>query len=132
MVNDLNMIGEWDSEGKVKQLIIAQNGSIQSLKNIPTIFKKLYKTVWETKQIWVLRAAEARGPYIDQTQSMNIFMPQPNISKLYSCHMKSWEMGLKTGIYYLRTKPSYDAIKFTVSPDLIKDTEEEECLNCGS
>lgn len=132
LVNDLIMIGEWDFEGKVKQLIIANNGSVQKLKNVPTIFKKLYKTVWETKQIWVLKAAAARGPYIDQTQSMNIFMSKPNLSNLYSCHMKSWELGLKTGIYYLRTKPSYDAIKFTVSPELINDNEEEECLNCGS
>ena len=69
---------------------------VYKTKNIPTIFKKLYKTVWETKQIWVLKAAAARGPYIDQTQSMNIFMSQPNLSNLYSCHMKSWELGLKT------------------------------------
>ena len=79
--------------------------------------------MWEIKQSWVLKNALARGPYVDQTQSMNIFMPVPDYQKLYSSHMWSWKNGLKTGIYYLRSKPSQDATKFTVDPNIQKNNK---------
>jgi len=128
MVNDLISIGEWNTD--VKDLIIANNGSIQSLKNIPTVFKRLYQTQWELKQIWVLKAAKARGPFVDQTQSMNIFMESPNDQKLNSCLFWSWKNGLKSGMYYLRTKPASNAIKFTIDQSLINKAKESEDCDC--
>ena len=131
MVNDLISIGEWNTE--VKDLIIANNGSIQYLENVPQVFKRLYQTQWELKQIWVLKAAKARGPFVDQTQSMNIFMEAPNDQKLNSCLFWGWKNGLKSGMYYLRTKPASHAIKFTVDQSLInKVKESEECEMCSA
>ncbi len=131
MVNDLLSIQEWNIS--VKDLIIAGNGSIQHLTNIPNIFKRLYQTQWELKQIWVLKASKARGPFVDQTQSMNVFMEEPNDQKLNSCLFWGWENGLKSGLYYLRTKPSSNAIKFTIDPTLEKKVaNEDECEMCSA
>jgi ribonucleoside-diphosphate reductase alpha chain len=135
LVNDLIKIGVWDEE--MKQLILANNGSIANFNNIPEEMRRLYQTIWEIKQIWVLKAALARSPYICQTQSLNIFMAVPDYNKLYSSHMWSWQNGLKTGIYYLRSKPSSEATKITVDPSiqnrLTAITQEEEgCLNCSA
>ena len=132
MVNDLLSIGEWNNE--IKDLIIAGNGSIQHLINIPNTFKRLYQTQWELKQIWVLKAAKARGPFVDQTQSMNVFMEEPNDQKLNSCLFWGWENGLKSGMYYLRTKPSSNAIKVTIDPNILKSikNEEEGCELCSA
>ena len=129
LVDDLLSIGEWD--GNVKQNIIANDGSVSMLTNIPKIYKNLYKTIWEIKQIWVLKHAKARAPFVDQTQSMNIFMAVPDYKKLNSCHMWSWKNGLKTGMYYLRTKAAKGAIKFTVDPSL-QNTNEEPCESCSA
>ncbi len=118
LVNDLINVGLWSKD--LKDKIIASNGSIQSFDNLPPEFRSIYKTMWELKQIWVLKGAEARGPYTDQTQSMNIFMAEPDYQRLGSSHFWGWKHGLKTGMYYLRTKPSADAIKFTIDPKLIK------------
>jgi len=118
LVNDLIALGLWKPE--MKDLILSYNGSIAEINIIPDQIKKLYPTVWEIKQSWVLKHAVARGPYVDQTQSMNIFMPVPDYQKLYSSHMWAWKNGLKTGIYYLRSKPSQDATKFTVDPNIQK------------
>lgn len=117
MINDLTAIGEWSYD--CKQHILACDGSVKEL-NIPNLFKHLYKTIWEIKQVWSLKNALARAPYVDQTQSMNIFMGVPNSQKLYSAHMWGWKHGLKTGMYYLRTKPATTATKFTVDPNLVK------------
>ena len=132
MVDDLLSIGEWNSD--IKDFIIAGNGSIQHLNNIPNVFKRLYQTQWELKQIWVLKAAKARGPFVDQTQSMNVFMEEPNDQKLNSCLFWGWENGLKSGIYYLRSKPSSNAIKFTIDPNLVKKVNQstEECESCSA
>lgn len=132
MVNDLISIGLWSNEMKDK--IIANDGSIQTLDNIPSEIKKLYKTMWEIKQLWVLKAAEARSPFVDQTQSMNIFMAEPDYQKLSSCHFNSWKRGLKTGMYYLRTKPSTGAIKFTIDPNLEKNLKNNDnnCESCSA
>ena len=131
MVDDLLSISEWNSD--VKDLIIAGNGSIQHLQNIPNIFKRLYQTQWELKQIWVLKSSKARGPFVDQTQSMNVFMEEPNDQKLNSCLFWGWENGLKSGLYYLRTKPSSNAIKVTIDPNIIKSVNtEESCEMCSA
>ena len=133
LVEDLISIGEWNTQ--VKQIILADNGSIKQLKNVPDIFKKQYKTIWEIGQIWVLKNAVARGPFVDQTQSMNIFMPVPDSKKLNSCLFYGWKNGLKTGIYYLRTKAAKNAIKFTVDPTLIKSlnsNDDNPCESCSA
>ena len=124
LVNDLIKIGLWNQNMKNK--IIALNGSIQSIDEIPNEYKLQYKTIWEIKQIWVLKAALARAPFVDQTQSMNIYMAQPDFQRLSSSHFWAWKNGLKTGMYYLRSKPSSDAIKFTIDPSLLKNEEPEE------
>ena len=132
LVNDLINIGLWNTE--LKDKIIASNGSIQYIDEIPNVYKNIYKTMWEIKQIWVLKGAAARGPFVDQSQSMNIFMAQPDYNRLGSSHFWAWKAGLKTGMYYLRTKAASDAIKFTIDPKLIKDTKitYAECETCSA
>ena len=102
---------------------------------MPNIYRILYKTIWEIKQIWVLKNARARAPFVDQTQSMNIFMAVPDYKKLNSCHMWGWKNGLKTGMYYLRTKAAKGAVKVTVDPKIQKQLEmydeEEQCESCS-
>lgn len=124
LVNELINIGLWNNSMKDK--IISNDGSIQSL-DIPLEIKNLYKTIWEIKQNWVLKAARARQPFVDQTQSMNIFMAEPDNQRLSSCHFWGWKNGLKTGMYYLRTKPSAGAIKITIDPNINKDNNCENC-----
>lgn len=116
LVDDLIELGIWSTD--MKDLILSYNGSIAEVNGIPEHIKKLYPTIWEIKQSWVLKNAVARGPFVDQTQSMNIFMPIPDYQKLFSSHLWSWKNGLKTGIYYLRSKPAQDATKFTVDPNI--------------
>jgi ribonucleoside-diphosphate reductase alpha subunit len=128
LINDLINIGLWNNT--LKDKIIANNGSIQSINEIPIEIKKLYKIMWEIKQVWSLKAAKARGPFIDQTQSMNVFMAEPDYQRLNSSHFWAWKNGLKTGMYYLRTKPSIDAIKFTINPNLQKSTSTESVIEC--
>jgi ribonucleoside-diphosphate reductase alpha chain len=137
LVNDLINIGLWSSD--IKNKIIAMNGSIQSLEEIPLEYKLIYKTIWEIKQLWVLKAAVARSPFVDQSQSMNIFMAEPDYQRLSSSHFWGWKNGLKTGVYYLRTKPSTDAIKFTIDPTLSKSLnssisvlDNSSCENCSA
>ena len=130
LVNDLLRIKEWN--GDLKDLIIADNGSVRNLKNLPNVIRNIYKTQWEVKQIWVLKSAKARGPFVDQTQSMNVFYEQPDDKKLNSCLFWGWENGLKTGIYYLRSKPASNATKFTIDPKLMDKIKEEECESCSA
>jgi ribonucleotide reductase alpha subunit len=91
-----------------------ENGSVQNIPEIPTDIKEVYKTVWEMKGKSILEMARDRSYFIDQSQSLNMFMAEPTASKLSSAHMYGWKLGLKTGMYYLRTKAATDAIKFTV------------------
>ena len=137
LVQDLIDLNLWSND--MKQKILADDSSVQNIKEIPDIVKKLYKIIWEIKQSWVLKNAKARAPFVDQTQSMNIFIGVPDYRTLYSCHMWSWKNGLKTGMYYLRSKPSRGAIKFTVDPNLVKKEEneiivedEEGCEMCSA
>ncbi|XP_066595733.1 ribonucleoside-diphosphate reductase large subunit-like [Prorops nasuta] len=112
LLKDLTDQNLWDPD--MKNEIIANNGSIQNITSIPDNLKALYKTVWEIKQKVVLKMAADRGAFIDQSQSMNVHLAQPTTEQLTSMHFYGWQMGLKTGMYYLRTKPAANAIQFTV------------------
>jgi len=103
----------------LRMQLIAHNGSVQNL-DIPADLRELYKTVWEIKQRIVLDMAADRGAYIDQSQSLNIHMVDATTAKLSSMHFHGWQVGLKTGMYYLRTKAATDAIKFTVDVDKMR------------
>jgi len=136
LIDDLYNLRLWTND--MKQLILANNGSISNFNNIPEQIKLLYKTIWEIQQIWVLKNAIARGPFNDQTQSMNIFMQVPDYQKLYSSHFYAWKNGLKTGIYYLRTKPSKEAVQVTIDPSIHKKLEKitsvnyDVCYSCSA
>jgi ribonucleoside-diphosphate reductase alpha chain len=112
LMRDLVDLGLWNAD--MKQQIIMHNGSVQGIEGIPQEIKDIYKTVWEIKQKVIIDMAADRGAFIDQSQSLNLFMQNPNFGKLTSMHFYAWEKGLKTGMYYLRTKAASDAIKFTV------------------
>ena len=100
---------------------MADNGSIQDINVIPQRIKDLYKTAWEISQKAIIDQAADRGAYICQSQSLNIFMQNANFAKLTSMHFYGWEKGLKTGMYYLRTKAATDAIKFTIDKSAIQE-----------
>merc|ERR1711872_344749 len=117
-LRDLTELGVWSDE--VKNEIISNNGSIQAVACIPDHIKKLYKTVWEISQKVVLKQAADRGAFIDQSQSLNVHIAEPNFGKMSSMHFYGWELGLKTGMYYLRTKPAAQAIQFTVDKSKLK------------
>lgn len=118
LLKDLIHRGLWNENVRVQ--LIAHNGSVQHIDQIPSDLKELYKTVWEIKQRAVLDMAADRGAYIDQSQSLNIHMVDATTAKLSSMHFHAWQLGLKTGMYYLRTKAAVDAIKFTVEVDKMK------------
>jgi ribonucleoside-diphosphate reductase alpha subunit len=117
LLRDLIAKGLWTEE--VRMQLIAHNGSVQHL-DLPSEIKELYKTVWEIKQRIVLDMAAHRGAYIDQSQSLNIHMIDATTAKLSSMHFHGWQLGLKTGMYYLRTKAATDAIKFTVDVEKVR------------
>jgi ribonucleoside-diphosphate reductase alpha subunit len=123
LVKDLTKEGLWTTY--IINKIMHCNGSIQTIDEIPTNIKKLYKTVWEIKQKHLVDMAVDRGAYIDQSQSFNVFIASATISNLSSMHFYGWSKGLKTGMYYLRTKPAANAIQFTVDQDLLKSKVEE-------
>jgi len=112
LLHDLVALGLWN--GNMKNKIITANGSIQDIPEIPADIKELYKTVWEIKMRTIIDMAADRGAYICQSQSLNLFVNQPNASKLTSMHFYAWKKGLKTGMYYLRTQAASQAVKFTV------------------
>ena len=127
LLRDLVKLGIWNDS--LKNQLMGANGSIQNIKEIPDNIKELYKTAWEISQKTILDMAADRGAYIDQSQSLNIFMENANFAKLTSMHFYGWKAGLKTGMYYLRTKAATDAIKFTLDREAIAapiaKTEEE-------
>jgi ribonucleoside-diphosphate reductase alpha chain len=112
LLKDLVELGLWNNDMKNK--IIAANGSVQNIEEIPADIKELYKTVWEIKQRNIIDMAADRGAYICQSQSLNLFVDNPTTSKLTSMHFYAWKKGLKTGMYYLRTKAAAQAVQFTV------------------
>merc|ERR1712232_1222993 len=118
LLRDLIKRDLWTEETRLQ--LIAHNGSVQQL-NLPQDLKELYKTVWEIKQRIILDMAADRGVFIDQSQSLNIHMVDATTAKLSSMHFHAWQLGLKTGMYYLRTKAAVDAIKFTVEVDGMKN-----------
>jgi ribonucleoside-diphosphate reductase alpha subunit len=117
LVDDLKRVGLWSKE--MKDLMVKAGGSIQNIVDIPEDIKKLYKTVWEISQKCVIDMASDRGRFIDQSQSMNLFMESPTLSKLSSMHMYAWKAGLKTGMYYLRSKAKARPIQFSLEPDCV-------------
>lgn len=155
LLHDLVERGLWNES--LKQEIMRHNGSVQNIDVIPQDLKELYKTVWEMSMKDIIDMSRQRGYFIDQSQSLNLFMQDANYSKLTSMHFYAWQSGLKTGMYYLRTKAAVDAIKFTLNndkkqetPNLVAETEEinieeykamllkaqaagpEDCEMCGS
>lgn len=116
LLKDLVGLGLWNES--MKQRLMAANGSIQAFDEVPAEIKEIYKTVWEISQKVVIDMAADRGAYICQSQSMNLFLENPNFSKLSSMHFYAWNKGLKTGMYYLRSKAAVDPIKFTVEQNL--------------
>ncbi len=119
LLKDLVGLGLWNDE--MKQRLMAANGSIQNFDEIPADIKEIYKTVWEISQKVVIDMSADRGAYICQSQSMNLFLENPNFSKLSSMHFYAWSKGLKTGMYYLRSKAAVDPIKFTIKQSLQAD-----------
>jgi ribonucleoside-diphosphate reductase alpha chain len=123
LLKDLVKLGLWN-EG-MKNKVIAANGSIQDIEEIPENIRNLYRTVWEMSMKDILDMAADRGAYICQSQSLNLFMQNPNFGKLTSMHFYAWKKGLKTGMYYLRTKAAVDAIKFTVDAEMRQKKQAE-------
>jgi ribonucleotide reductase alpha subunit len=143
LMRDLIRYQLWSPE--MKQLIVANNGSVQAIPEIPEALKKIYKTSWEIKQRTLIDMAADRGAFICQSQSLNLFVQEPTYAKLTSMHFHSWRKGLKTGIYYLRTKAPVAAQKFTVDPELLAAVAREKekqmaeeaaadagCMSCSS
>lgn len=160
LLKDLVELNLWND--RIKNKILAANGSIQQIDEIPANIKELYKTVWEIKQRNIIDMAADRGAFICQSQSLNLFIDQPGMSKLTSMHFYAWKKGLKTGVYYLRTQAASQAVQFTVEkqvnheispvspsnglhpavpgPDNIESavlsgqacSMEEGCISCGS
>jgi ribonucleoside-diphosphate reductase alpha chain len=139
----------------MKERLMASNGSVQHMDDVPQNIKDLYKTVWEVKQKILIDMSADRGAFICQSQSLNIFMENPSLAKLTSMHFYAWKQGLKTGMYYLRSKAAVDPIKFSLTAgykekysgdkevmDLVEDevvvaegevcSMDDGCLMCGS
>jgi ribonucleoside-diphosphate reductase alpha subunit len=123
LVRDLIERGLWTQQ--IYEEIIYDNGSIQNITDIPSDLKELYKTAFEIKQSSIIKQAEERAPFIDQTQSMNLFLASPDFRKLASCHFASWKAGLKTWSYYLRTRPVADPTKFGLDISAVQRIKEK-------
>jgi len=148
LLRDLTELGIWNDD--MRNQLIAHNGSVQKIDGIPDQIKALYKTAWEISQKTLINMAADRGAFIDQSQSFNVFIGEPNFGKLTSMHFYGWKKGLKTGMYYLRTKPAATAIQFTVDKTKLGETttpskkdsnmeamvcsleNPEHCTSCGS
>ncbi len=148
LLEDLVELGLWNND--MKEEIMRANGSVQDIDSIPQELKDLYKTVWEMSMKDIIDMARQRGYFIDQSQSLNLFMKDPDFAKLTSMHYYGWKSGLKTGMYYLRTKSAVNAIQFTLSNKKEKVEDEpissddfkqmieqskdnpDDCLMCGS
>ena len=135
LLKDLVKEGLWNMD--MRQKIMAANGSVQHIPEIPSRIKELYKTAWEISQKAIIDQAADRGAFICQSQSLNIFMEQANFGKLTSMHFYGWEKGLKTGMYYLRTKAATDAIKFTIDKSVVEEPsvssleEQQAAIACS-
>ena len=141
LVNELSQRGMWNKDMRDK--IILENGSIENINEIPNELKEIYKTVWEVSQKTVIDMSADRAPFIDQTQSMNLWLSTPTFGKVNSMHMYAWKKGLKTGMYYLRSRSAVDAVKVTVSSEkaakdayintaIKQNNEPEDCETCSA
>ena len=130
LLRDLVDAGLWSDD--MRNEIIADRGSVQAIKAIPEHLKQLYKTVWEISQKVILNQAADRGAFICQSQSLNVHMAEPNPAKLTSMHFYAWQKGLKTGMYYLRTRPKADAIQFTVDQKQLAESRKSEAEADGA
>jgi ribonucleoside-diphosphate reductase alpha subunit len=133
LMNDLLDRGMWNET--IKNNIIANNGSVQQLEILPQEVRNIYKTVWEIPMKCLIDMAAERGSFICQSQSMNLWLEDPNYKTLTSMHYYSWKKGLKTGIYYLRRRGKHQAQKFTIEPEKNKENQQHEddiCDMCGS
>ena len=140
LVKELSKRNLWNKE--MRDNIVLENGSVQNIHNFPKDLKEIYKTVWETSQKTVIDMAADRAPFIDQTQSMNLWLSNPTFGKVNSMHMYAWKKGLKTGMYYLRSRSAVDAVKVTVSSEKaareniinssVENNDPEECLTCSA
>jgi ribonucleoside-diphosphate reductase alpha subunit len=135
LVDDLIKLNLWNKD--TREQIMISDGSIQNIEQIPDNIKNLYKTVWEIKQKTIIDMAVDRSAYICQTQSMNLFVAEPTPSLLTKMHFYTWSKGLKTGMYYLRTRPKATTQQFTIDPTKSKSNIEysndhEDCVNCGA
>ena len=150
LLEDLVELNLWDND--MKEDIMRANGSIQHIEAIPAELRELYKTVWEMSMKDIIDMARHRGYFIDQSQSLNLFMKDPDYAKLTSMHFYAWKSGLKTGMYYLRTKSAVNAIQFTLSKEKLatepdapmspeefkamvaasRNAEPDDCEMCGS
>jgi ribonucleoside-diphosphate reductase subunit M1 len=124
LLRELVDLGLWDDN--MKNMIIAHNGSVQNIPTIPDDVKAIYKTVWEISQKKVLDLAADRGAFICQSQSLNVHLQAPTLGQLTSMHFYGWKKGLKTGMYYLRTRPAASAIQFTVDQSLLKEVKQQK------
>jgi ribonucleoside-diphosphate reductase alpha subunit len=130
LIEDLKKINLWNND--IKNEIISNRGSIQNISNIPNDLKNIYKTIWEIKQRSVIDHSVARGPYVDQSQSMNLYMAQPNFDKLTSALFYGWKNGLKTGCYYLRSLPASQPLQFSQDINIKSNNNlEQEKLACS-
>ena len=123
LVKELLLYGFWNEDMKNK--VILNEGSIQNIQEIPSFIREKYKTAWEIKQKSIIDMSADRGKFICQSQSLNLFVKAPNFKILSSMHFYGWKRGLKTGLYYLRTRPSSKAIQFTLEP-------ETPCETCSA
>ena len=130
LLNDLIARGLWTPE--IRNQIIADKGSVQGVAGIPDDLKALYKTTWEIKQKCVLDMSADRGAFICQSQSLNYYMERPTIARLSSAYFYAWKKGLKTGMYYLRTKSAVDAIKFTIDNKAVEEEKEPATVEAAT
>jgi ribonucleoside-diphosphate reductase alpha chain len=124
LIKDLIDLKIWDND--MREQIIINNGSVQDIEGIPNNLKEIYKTVWEIKQKSIIDHSVVRGYFTDQSQSQNLFFPEPDTKKLSSALIYGWKQGLKTGMYYLRSKPATSALKFTIDANKVKADERRK------
>jgi len=140
LLQDLTDRGLWNQN--VRNQLMRDGGSVAKIESIPHRLKELYKTVWEIKMKDIIDMAADRGKFIDQSQSLNLFVADPSVDKLTAMHFYAWKKGLKTGMYYLRTRPAVNAIQYTVdkndsqseidTSNLVVQDGENVCLSCSA
>jgi ribonucleotide reductase alpha subunit len=133
LVKDLQALGLWSKE--IKDLIIKDGGSVQNIPGLPDTLKAVYRTVWEIPMKSIIDMSADRGAFIDQSQSLNLFMENPSVAKLSSMHMYAWKKGLKTGMYYLRTRAKAKPQQVTVplsAAEVCRRDNPEACAMCSA